>query len=512
MTSRRRAARAVVTLASTLAACAIATAALAQDSHYWTYGYGPVGQLTEGTIVGGVDDLSAVFYNPGAIALIEKPRLALTMTSIELASLKAPDAAGPQLDFSSTIFDTVPAMIAGRLARREGKADQFAFAFLARHNTDWDLGFSNADVPGGAASATAGFGRVRERVLDYWLGVAWSHRLSDTVSVGATSFFTYRAQRNRRSLTLEQYSSSAVQAAFVGREFEYNHVGVLGKLGLAWRPGRLELGATVTTPRARIWSDGKTVFNATVAGVADAPYLAASTQTGLTSTFHSPWSAAGGATWRGTRTAVHTTVEWFSAIDPYDILEPQSAAVAGSDETVPLTYVGAARSVVNYGAGLEHKVGDTTTLYAGVARNASPWREEAETLAAWDLTDASGGISFERWGARVAVGVGYAWGSHEIVRAIAPPDAPAPSSVEADFHRWTLSVGFALLGGREAPGRPRPRGPSRAGATTMAGADGGPRGSCRRPGSSGCSRPGRRSRPRGCATRRRPWRSRPGCP
>jgi hypothetical protein len=450
MTARRRALRTVTLSLLALTPLAAATSASAQDAQYWTYGYGPVGQLTEGSIVGGVDDLSAVFYNPGAIALIDRPRLTMTLTSVELASLKAPGAAGPQLDFDNTIFDRVPAMVAGRLAHREGKPDQFAFAFLSRHDTDWDLGFSNTDVVGASPDGNAGFGRVRERVLDYWVGASWSHRLSETVSIGVSPFFTYRAQRNRRSLTLEQSSSGAVQAVFLGKEFEYNHVGVLGKLGIAWRPGRLELGATLTTPRVRIWSDGKTVFNATVAGVAEAPYLSASTQTGLESTFHSPWSAAGGATWRGERTAVHTTVEWFSAIDPYDILEPQSAEVAGSTATVPLTYVGAAKSVVNFGAGLEHRVADTTTLYAGAARNASPWREQSETLASWDLVDVTGGVTFEAMGARIAVGVGYAWGSDELVRAIAPPDQvePAPTTAKADFHRWTFSVAFALLGSK----------------------------------------------------------------
>jgi hypothetical protein len=450
MTSRRRANRAL-TLASLLALPVLAAShASAQDAHYWTYGYGPIGQLTEGTIVGGVSDLSAVFYNPGAIALLKQPRFTFTMTSIELADLTAPDAAGPQLDFDSTIFDVVPAVIAGRLGSREGKADQFAFAFLSRHDTDWDLGYSDARVSSGSPDASAGFGRVRERVLDYWVGPSWSHRLSDTVSIGVSPFFTYRAQRNRRSLTAEERSGDTVAATFVGKEYEYNHVAVLGKVGLAWRPDHFELGATVTTPRARIWSDGKTVFNATVAGLPGLPLLSASTQTGLQATYHSPWSVAGGATWRGERTAVHTTVEWFSAVDPYDILEPQAAEIAGSTATIPLTYVGAAKSVVNFGAGLEHRVGDTTTLYGGVAQNSSPWQAESETLASWDLTDVTAGVTFERAGARVAFGVGYAWGTDEIRRTIEPPTGAGevPASVAAEYSRWTFSIGLSLLGNK----------------------------------------------------------------
>ena len=44
--TRQRAVRAV-TLAPMLAAVVLAAPASAQDAHYWTYGYGPVGQLTE---------------------------------------------------------------------------------------------------------------------------------------------------------------------------------------------------------------------------------------------------------------------------------------------------------------------------------------------------------------------------------------------------------------------------------------------------------------------------------
>ncbi|MFN8093084.1 MAG: hypothetical protein U0599_12845 [Vicinamibacteria bacterium] len=446
--TRQRAVRAV-TLAPMLAAVVLAAPASAQDAHYWTYGYGPVGQLTEGTIVGGVRDLSAVFYNPGATALIEQPRFTMTLTSVELARLDAPGAAGPRLDFASTIFDTVPAVIAGRLARRDGKADQFSFAFFSRHDTDWDLGFNDARVSPAAAEGGAAFGRVRERVVEYWAGPSWSHRISDTLAVGVSPFVAYRAQRNRRSLAAESLSAGEVAAAFLGREYEYNHVGVLGKLGIAWRPGPLELGATVTTPRARLWSNGKAVLNATIAGVDGLPFVAATAQEGLVSTYHSPWSAAGGATWRGARTAVHTTAEWFSAVDPYGILEPEPATVAGSSRSVPMTYLGAAKSVVNFGAGLEQKVGDTTTLYAGASRNNSAWREESETLATWDLTEATVGIAFERFGSRIAVGVGYTWGTGDLPRAIAPPsDTTSPAPVTADFTHWTFSLGFSLLGGR----------------------------------------------------------------
>jgi hypothetical protein len=424
-------------------------AAAAQDAHYWTYGYGPIGQLTEGTLVGGVEDLSAVYYNPGALALIKEPRFVFGLTSIELAKIRAANAAGQNLDFDSLVFDVVPSVVAGHVGKDDGQANHFAFAFLSRNDTDWDLGYSNAQVSATSPEAAAGFGRVRERMVESWVGGTWSHRVRQGLSFGVSPFVAYRAQRSRRSLALEDLAAGTSRAVFVAKENEYNHVRLLAKAGLAWRPGPWELGATVTTSGIRVYDRGKVVFNASVAGEASLPVLSASTQKGLDATYHSPWSVAGGATWRGRRTAIHTTVEWFSAVAPYDILTPDPAPVAGSSAVVPLTFQGAAESIVNFGVGLERHLSERLTLYGGAARNASTWQPESETLASWDLVDVTAGVSLNRGGSRLAFGLGYAWGTGKLPQVVVPPDASGQvSTTAAKFGRWTISLGASLGGAR----------------------------------------------------------------
>ena len=433
-----------------LAAAALlaASEAAAQDAHYWTYGYGPVGQLTEGVLVGGVNDLSAVYYNPGALALIEEPRFVFGLTSVELASIDAPDAAGRNLDFDSTVFDVVPSMVAGRIGSGQGK-DRFAFAFLSRHDTDWDLGFSDVDVSPGAAEAAAGFGRARERVVEYWIGGTWSHRLGEHLAVGLSPFVAYHAQRSRRALTLETIEPGGASALFVAREYEYDHLRALAKVGVAWRPSRLELGLAVTTPGIALHGSGSSAFNASATGDVERPLLAASSQTSLDASYRAPWAVAAGASWRGTRTTLHSTVEWFASVGPYEILSPEPALVAGTADTIPLTFEGAADDVLNFGAGVEHRIGDRVRLYGGAALNASSWRPEAETLATWDLVDVTAGLSFERGSSRLALGVGYAWGSEDLPRVVLPPGTGEPGTVtSARFSRWTFSVGGSVKGGR----------------------------------------------------------------
>ena len=419
--------------------------AAAQDSHYWTYGYGPIGQLTEGTLVGGVSDLSASFYNPAACALIDRPRFVFSLNSIDIARIDVPDAAGQGLDFDQLVFRVVPAMLAFHVGRHEETGNHFAFAFLSRYDSDFDLGYNDVDVSGLKPDASAGFGRYKQRVLEYWLGGTWSRRLSPSLSVGLSPFLAYRAQRSRRSLAVEELAPDLARGAFVGSENEYNHVRLLAKLGVAWRPGAWELGTTLTAPGFKLWAGGKTIFNATASSGTGVNLLAATVQKDVPVTYQAPWSVAVGATRRFKSTAIHTTVEWFSAVASYDILLLEPAPVAGSSTTIPLSFRGEAPSVVNFGVGFEHQLSDSFRAYGGAARNQSTYIPTRDTFSPWDLTDVTAGVSLDRGRTRFALGVGYAWGKGELQQVITPPDQSVPPATsEASYHRWRISFGASF--------------------------------------------------------------------
>jgi hypothetical protein len=241
---------------------------------------------------------------------------------------------------------------------------------------------------------------------------------------------------------------AASSAAFIGTEAEFNHVRLLGKLGVAWRPGRWELGATLTTPGIKLWGNGKSLFNASLAGSSVPPYLSAASEDGLAPTYKAPLSVAVGVTRRWGRTALHTSAEWFSSTDPYTILEPQPAPIAGSADTVDLAFTGAAASVFNAAVGLERALGDRWVAYAGAARNASAYVPRRESFAAWDLLEFTAGVTFDRGGTKWALGAGYAWGSDEIGQVILPPGSSDAPPRPADFSRWTFSFGASFRSGR----------------------------------------------------------------
>jgi hypothetical protein len=133
----------------------------------------------------------------------------------------------------------------------------------------------------------------------------------------------------------------------------------------------------------------------------------------------------------------------------YDILEPDPAPVAGSSETIPLTYHGESRSVFCYGVGLEQHLGSRVILYGGAAHNESAYVANRDTFAAWDLTDITWGFTFDTGRAKVAFGLGYGWGSKGVQQPLVlPTEAAPPPTLEAKYSRWTISVGASFKDGR----------------------------------------------------------------
>ena len=90
------------TLRSVLLTCTMVAApwspALAQDAQYWTYQFGTRATLLGGAVIGSVLDISATYYNPGALALIEDPELVATSRVFEISNISIDGTGEAQFD------------------------------------------------------------------------------------------------------------------------------------------------------------------------------------------------------------------------------------------------------------------------------------------------------------------------------------------------------------------------------------------------------------------------------
>jgi hypothetical protein len=86
---------------------------LAQDTHYWTQQFGSKSSLLGGAVVGGVRDNSSIYYNPGAMSLVDSSTVSVSATGYQYESLKLQNGAGVGIDLSSSKTSIIPLIITG---------------------------------------------------------------------------------------------------------------------------------------------------------------------------------------------------------------------------------------------------------------------------------------------------------------------------------------------------------------------------------------------------------------
>ena len=182
-----------------LFALAAVPSATAQDTHYWAIQYGPVGQLVGGQLIGGATDLSATFYNPGALALSNESSYLLSTESFQWEVLSTEPQPGVAVfDTSSSTFGAAPSLLAGVLPRWFGPDTRLAWSFLTRQNLDVRLGQRITDpVAGAAASAAESY--LDQRVEEDWAGLTFSRPLSSSVESASAGTASIAASARARS-------------------------------------------------------------------------------------------------------------------------------------------------------------------------------------------------------------------------------------------------------------------------------------------------------------------------
>ena len=94
----------------------LAASGSAQDAHYWTLQYGPKPSLLGGAVIGSVNDVSATYYNPGALARAENLSFAISMNVFEVNGVVLKDGGGDGVNLGRATTGLRPSMIAGTLA------------------------------------------------------------------------------------------------------------------------------------------------------------------------------------------------------------------------------------------------------------------------------------------------------------------------------------------------------------------------------------------------------------
>lgn len=418
--------------------------ALAQDAHYTTRQFGNRAWLLGGSFVGNPGDISAVYYNPGALGILGTPELELTGSVYEFARLKVEDGMGRGRALSDSNVSVLPSLIAGSLRFAFLGRSKLAYSLLTRQGVSFSLesrdSSTGTDLAGvGGMDALSTDVRLDQSVSEYWAGLSWAVPIGGHLGLGLSPFLAYR-QQELRFQTLAEGSGDAGQQllATLGRDVRLQHVRVLLKVGASYQDGPWAVGLAVTTPSLGLWGQGSAGYQrailtqgfdvATPAPVFDF-------QEGLAARFRSPWGAALGASRRFSSTTVYLSLEGYARVTPLTLVDSEPIVPRGSTESIDGDFDLALKPVLNAALGVEQRLGERVRVYLSGHTDFSALARTPATnalLGAWDLYHVASGVHWGHGRTRFTLGSDVAWGGKQSQRlADALRESGIASSVDS---------------------------------------------------------------------------------
>jgi len=394
----------------------------AQENNYWNIQYGTRSTLLGGSVIGSVSDLSATFYNPGAIALFPDVKFILSAQVYQLDNFTIKDGAaeGKDLDYSSIVPS--PNFVAFDLNFDFLGDDRLAFSILTRQNSN--LEFSSRIIDSldvikswlGKENFAGGI-NTEKKFNDVWGGITYSTKLSETIGIGMTGYVAYRSHK-ASSITILQALQDTVNGEIASYSniinYRFNNCRTLLKAGIGFNLNPLTIGLTVTSPSLNIFGSGSVGTHLFISGI-DTNRFDSNYQEDIESKFNSSWAAGLGGAYNFGKVKLHLSAEWYDAISNYDVLDTEPYVSQSSGETLTNDLTHEAKSIINFGLGLDYFASDSLIFSLSVTSDFSAYVENTTTnlaaYSAWDLIHIAGGSTFHIWKSEVTVGAVYSFGS-----------------------------------------------------------------------------------------------------
>lgn len=435
----------------------------AQDSNYWDQNYGTESLLLGGLVIGAVRDMSATYYNPGALALMENPGFLFSARVFEYSVLTVEDANPDGSSVNDSGLQPAPAFVTGSFKFAWTGNQNFSYVFLVRERFNLRIPGPVVDPPGAAAADSIASVTV-DRFLDqslgeYWGGVSWSRQLGKRFGLGISPFVAVRNQSSRRHITIETLTDGGDLAfALRTRDFSFWNWRVLAKAGLTYEADRWSAGVTVTTPSANLFGKGSSFVSLALSvpdstsGAPETVEYASDHQTDADSNYRSSWAVGLGAAYSWPNTSLYFSTEWFDSKSTYSVLDTSPFTSQLGGETLPNEVTQELASVVNYGLGASHRFGEKVSGYASFITDHSSNPSTADSnlsLTSWDLYHVAVGSMFEIHRSSVTFGLSYTFGGQTgsgLVPGGAGEDGPQDLAGRRDvrYRRLNVIVGFSL--------------------------------------------------------------------
>ena len=448
----------------------------AQSTHYWTESFGTRSMLLSGVVTGSVQDLGAVYYNPARLAQFKAPAFVISGKVYQLDGFKLKNGLGDGLDLERSNFGSGPSLVSGTFKLGFLKKSHFAFAFLTKSRTNNSFNFS-VDTFGDYVKAYPGDEyysgeiKITNTLKDEWMGLSWAYPLTEKLSIGVTGFYSSLERNAGLRIQRQAYDTLMRQSgiSIEKRAYNFKSQSILGKFGISYKGDKMTAGFTFTSPKLEGLPSAGTSYETFLAGVdttgngTNNDIYIINNQSDLKQIHKSPLSLAYGMGIKlGPRSLLHTSVEWFSAIPEYTILQSAPFTGQSTGEEYQITVIDKLESVVNYGLGLEVYVNEHFSLFGSFATDHSAFKAEPERISELGLTLTNSvlradiyhfgfGTDIKTKIADLTIGATLATSSESIERSFSIDDGndPVTRNIDVIYSRWRFLIGFEFHGADE---------------------------------------------------------------
>jgi len=430
----------------------------AQDTQYWSDGFGTQARLLGGIMIGSDQDISAVYYNPGGVALADSLQFLISLNALRYTSIGFSLSSAPAIP-SSTGWSALSNMFGGTIpiGGRDSR-NRLAYSILTRQYFNFGAQLRalplDSFTPLPPPPGTVGIGNilVQQALAESWIGITWAHATPSRWGYGASLFTAVRNQTWGQTASAQVVSGNGSTAlALREYDFSYTSWAMLLKLGVEYEAKNWSAGVTLTTPRLDLFGGAdvgatKSYVDQGVVGPPGSSQIATSYQDNLTTTYHSPLSVGFGYSYHWRNSQLNFSTEWFNAVPEYTIIPGTPVTAQSGSDTLTMQLTTQARALWNWGVGYQNHFAQHWTMYAAYRTDLSsapPGSQPAGTIVNYDLYHANVGAQAIIGRASIILGLDIAWGSKdEIPIGQPPPGLPAVPTIDETFNSVTGAVGF----------------------------------------------------------------------
>ena len=395
----------------------------AQEDNYWNLQYGTRSTLLGGAVIGSVSDLSATYYNPGAIALFPDVKFILSAQAYQYDNYKIKDGAGEGRDLDFASITPSASFAAFNIKFDFLKGDRIVVSILTRQTNQVEFKTRLIDSIEVIESSPgkenfAGGIDYSQNFKDIWAGLTYSTKINEVFGLGFTGYVAVKNYANQNLIILEALKSDGEIASFTKiYNYSYNNWRTLLKAGLGINLSPLTMGLSLTTPSLNILGSGSVGTHLFVSGL-DTNSFSSNYQDDVKAEYKTSWAAGIGGAYRLNKFKFHFSAEWFDAVNEFYVLdtEPYTSQSSGEVLTNDLTHQ--TKSVINYGFGIDYFAADSLIFSASFVSDYSANIKEIQlnqpqTLGL-DLFHLSAGSTFKVWKTLLTIGLVYTFGSQTI--------------------------------------------------------------------------------------------------